>query len=576
MPAFGVTVHELARLQDSGCTLVDTTCGSVLNVWKNVTRYARDGFTADHPRQGQARGDAGDRVQALEDGGRPVPRGARRAEAEEVCAYIRGGGDRDAFLARFGNAVSRGFRSRPGSRPHRPGQPDDDADVRVARDRRDVRAAMVDRYGADALAGAIRAFDTICSATQERQDAVISLLDDEPLDLMLVVGGYNSSNTCNLARICADRVPTYHIADVDRLDLARPHPASPGAAVRPAAGQAAGDRDRRAGCRRLGPCRIGLTAGASTPEQHHRHGRRASGGRSTRRAGDFRDSAVNSSRAVAVPGGRGRCVHEHVGQRAAACLLALAHCAWAPSYRGNVGGGNALPSGGRTRSCKSRVGLTTARRPRSSGSSSPSGTSCGAEKAELEKQEAALSRLLTESNDDEAVVVRTIDRVEAARSALAKTRTLMLYRMHRLLSPDQRARLDAVRARAGQDGRSAATGPRPGRAIEGSGPVPERVGPPAGIGGSFVRLTVYLAAAVVAATAGLTSAPARAQSRSDRRVRSARRRTAAGSSPARPAAARAAAARRSVRRRVPDVPLEDRGSRGAWRSRRTSTSRSSG
>jgi Spy/CpxP family protein refolding chaperone len=66
-----------------------------------------------------------------------------------------------------------------------------------------------------------------------------------------------------------------------------------------------------------------------------------------------------------------------------------------------------------------------------------------AEKAELEKQEAALSRLLSESNDNEAVVVRTVDRVEAARSALAKTRTLMLYRMHRLLSPEQRARLDA-------------------------------------------------------------------------------------------------------------------------------------
>ena len=80
-----------------------------------------------------------------------------------------------------------------------------------------LRQAMVDRYGEDALAERYRAFDTICSATQERQDAVISLLDDEAVDLMLVVGGYNSSNTCNLARICADRVPTYHIADVDRL-----------------------------------------------------------------------------------------------------------------------------------------------------------------------------------------------------------------------------------------------------------------------------------------------------------------------------------------------------------------------
>ena len=68
-------------------------------------------------------------------------------------------------------------------------------------------AAMRDRYGEAALAAHFRAFDTICSATQERQDAVIALLDQQPLDLMIVVGGYNSSNTCNLARICADARP---------------------------------------------------------------------------------------------------------------------------------------------------------------------------------------------------------------------------------------------------------------------------------------------------------------------------------------------------------------------------------
>jgi Spy/CpxP family protein refolding chaperone len=65
-----------------------------------------------------------------------------------------------------------------------------------------------------------------------------------------------------------------------------------------------------------------------------------------------------------------------------------------------------------------------------------------AEKAELERQETALARLLKDESAGEAVVIRTIDRVEAARSALAKTRTLMLYRMHRVLSPEQRVRLD--------------------------------------------------------------------------------------------------------------------------------------
>jgi 4-hydroxy-3-methylbut-2-enyl diphosphate reductase len=79
------------------------------------------------------------------------------------------------------------------------------------------RETMRHRYGDAELAARFRSFDTICSATQDRQDAVIQLLRDHPLDLMVVIGGYNSSNTCNLARICADQVPTFHIADPDGL-----------------------------------------------------------------------------------------------------------------------------------------------------------------------------------------------------------------------------------------------------------------------------------------------------------------------------------------------------------------------
>src|SRR5512146_1475171 len=75
------------------------------------------------------------------------------------------------------------------------------------------RAAMQDRYGEAELPSRFRAFDTICSATQDRQDAVTALLAEERLDLMIVIGGYNSSNTFNLARICADRLPTFHIAE---------------------------------------------------------------------------------------------------------------------------------------------------------------------------------------------------------------------------------------------------------------------------------------------------------------------------------------------------------------------------
>jgi 4-hydroxy-3-methylbut-2-enyl diphosphate reductase len=263
IPAFGVTVSELARLQGLGCTLVDTTCGSVLNVWKNVLRYARDGFTAlihgkVHHEETQA---TASQALKVADGRFLVV--LDKDEASAVCDYIRHGGDREAFLARFGDAVSEGF------------DPDRDL-VRVGVANQTtmlmseslaiaemVGEAMTDRYGADAREAHFRAFDTICSATQERQDAVVSLLEQEPLDLMVVIGGYNSSNTCNLARICAGRVPTYHIADVDCLESPERirHRPVPGPDEHPATvAEVVSD-----GWLPSGPLRVGLTAGASTP-----------------------------------------------------------------------------------------------------------------------------------------------------------------------------------------------------------------------------------------------------------------------------------------------------------------------
>jgi 4-hydroxy-3-methylbut-2-en-1-yl diphosphate reductase len=264
LPAFGVTVADLQQFQDQGCTLVDTTCGSVLNVWKNVTRYARDGFTSiihGKYRHEETRATAS---QALK-----FPNGRYlvvldREEANYVCDYIRHGGNRDAFLTRFMKGASAGF------------DPDRDL-VRVGLANQTtmlmsesleiaemLRVAMLDRYGEAALADHYRAFDTICSATQERQDAVVSLLEREALDLMVVVGGYNSSNTCNLARICAQQVPTYHIAEPEGL-------VSP-TAIRHRPVQAAGapkapvaELESRDWLPAGRPIVVGLTAGASTP-----------------------------------------------------------------------------------------------------------------------------------------------------------------------------------------------------------------------------------------------------------------------------------------------------------------------
>jgi 4-hydroxy-3-methylbut-2-enyl diphosphate reductase len=263
LPAFGVTVSDMARLSDLGCTLVDTTCGSVLNVWKNVVRYAQDGFTAiihGKVKHEETRATAS---QALK-----YPRGRYlvvldRDEAAMVCDYIRNGGDRDAFLAHFAAAASPGF------------DPDRDLErigcanqtTMLMSESLEIgemfRAAIADRYGADDLAVHFRAFDTICSATQERQDAVLQLLDEHRLDLMLVIGGYNSSNTCNLARICAERVPTFHIADPECLVSAGTIRYRPVGQPSTAGSPEAVAHDWLAP---EGALVIGLTAGASTPK----------------------------------------------------------------------------------------------------------------------------------------------------------------------------------------------------------------------------------------------------------------------------------------------------------------------
>lgn len=257
LPAFGVPVDDLDRLRDIGCVIVDTTCGSVLNVWKNVDRYSRDGFTVlihgkyDHE---ETRATAS---QALKhpDGHYIVV--LDMGEAERVCDYLDGKIEKAEFLAIFENAVSPGF----------------DPDVQLQHlgcanqttmlsteslaiaER--VRQAVVRRFGDDETTKHFRAFDTICTATQDRQDALNGLLADKRLDLMLVIGGYNSSNTGHLLEIARENGPAYHILGASCIADA--------ATIRH---QPLNDNSETssAGWLPEGPVVIGLTSGASTPD----------------------------------------------------------------------------------------------------------------------------------------------------------------------------------------------------------------------------------------------------------------------------------------------------------------------
>ena len=257
LPAFGVTVDMLQQLDRRGCTLIDTTCGSVLNVWKNVRRYAENGYTSVIHGKVWHEETQATASQADQYGGKYLVV-FDRAETDVVCDYIRRGGDPGAFMARFGKAASPGF------------DPDRDLQhIGLANQTtmlmteslevgETLRAAMLDRYGAQKAAEHYQAFDTICSATQDRQDAVVALLANHPVDLIIVIGGYNSSNTANLARICAASRPTFHIADPDCLVSA--------SAIRHRPAGAKTETTTLDWLPSAGPLSVGLTSGASTPD----------------------------------------------------------------------------------------------------------------------------------------------------------------------------------------------------------------------------------------------------------------------------------------------------------------------
>jgi 4-hydroxy-3-methylbut-2-enyl diphosphate reductase len=255
LPAFGVSVAELGQLRSKGCVLVDTTCGSVLNVWKNVHRYAREGFTAVIHGKHYHEETKATASQALTHPGGRYLCVKDRAEAQLVCDFVCGRLAAAALVDRFRDAASPGF--------------DAERDLQkiglanqttmlmteslVIQDM--LRAAVAERWGEPAVAERFRSFDTICSATQDRQDAVLRMLEEGGLDVMVVIGGYNSSNTQALARICAPRLPTFHISGADRIEgtLVRHRPVGFEAET------------ASEGWLPPGNVTVGVTAGASTP-----------------------------------------------------------------------------------------------------------------------------------------------------------------------------------------------------------------------------------------------------------------------------------------------------------------------
>jgi 4-hydroxy-3-methylbut-2-enyl diphosphate reductase len=212
LPAFGATVQEMQLLNEKGCTIVDTTCPWVSKVWNSVEKHKKGNYTSiihgkyKHEETLATSSFAGTYLIVL-----------NMDEAEYVANYILNGGDKAEFMAKFSKAVSPGF------------DPDRDlTQVGIANQTTMLKSeteqmgklferTMLKKYGPAALNQHFLAFNTICDATQERQDAMLDLVEDQ-VDAIVVIGGYNSSNTTQLQQIAIDRgIPSYHIDSASRI-----------------------------------------------------------------------------------------------------------------------------------------------------------------------------------------------------------------------------------------------------------------------------------------------------------------------------------------------------------------------
>jgi len=216
IPAFGTEVATRKKLEEIGCILVDTTCGDVMSVWKRVRQYSKEDVTSIIHGKAKHEETKATTSQARAYGNGHYLVVYNLAETDYVCNYILKGGSKEEFLEKFKGAFSQGFD--PDVHLQAVGVANQTTMLRGETEevQRRFRAVMVQRYGEANVGQHFRFFDTICGATQERQDALEKLLV-EPMSLLLVVGGYNSSNTSHLAEMGEAKLPTYFIKNSAKM-----------------------------------------------------------------------------------------------------------------------------------------------------------------------------------------------------------------------------------------------------------------------------------------------------------------------------------------------------------------------
>ncbi len=208
VPAFGAETNTMRQMQEQGCLVVDTTCGDVMSVWRRVRDYAKRGFTSVIHGKAQHEETRATSSRALgEEGKGHYLIILTLDDCDYVCRFITAGGDSAELLERFQGGYSQGFD--PSLHLKKLGMANQTTMLKGETQEMERRlSAAVQQRDGD-LAN-YTYFDTICGATQERQDALYDMLK-APMDVLLVVGGYNSSNTAHLVEIGEKELPTFFI-----------------------------------------------------------------------------------------------------------------------------------------------------------------------------------------------------------------------------------------------------------------------------------------------------------------------------------------------------------------------------
>jgi 4-hydroxy-3-methylbut-2-enyl diphosphate reductase len=254
IPAFGVPLPIERKLRDIGCAIIDCSCGDVIRVWRWSEHAAADGFGVLVFGRSQHDETVVTKSRIAEKGGAFLVL-ENLDQVRTFAAMVAEPARAESFAEHFGPNVTNAETIEPMLRLAQVSQTtmlyDDTQQVQQI-----VQSAFADRFGGGPAEDRLRIQPTVCRATQDRQNAAVELCRSD-CDAVIVVGGFGSSNTRHLLELARQYAPAWLIEDATAIVCD-----SELEAFDPTTQAVATVRNWLPDQ----PCRLGVLAGASSPE----------------------------------------------------------------------------------------------------------------------------------------------------------------------------------------------------------------------------------------------------------------------------------------------------------------------